>query len=145
MEEGRKMFSIFAARMFEQRVLNAYREKVAAERQEQLLRELADEDKIQAEREAKRAKENQKKKDKKKQQKQAKEAEKAKKDAEKAAEEVRPLEIFWIHRLTDTSLCRRLRKQGQKLLKRRPKRGKKKIDSSVSKSESRKRRRKLVK
>jgi hypothetical protein len=88
MEEGRKMFSIFAARMFEQRVLNAYREKVAAERQEQLLRELADEDKIQAERDAKRQKENQKKKDKKKQQKQAKEAERAKKDAEKAAEEV---------------------------------------------------------
>lgn len=87
MEEGRKMFSIFAARMFEQRVLNAYREKVAAERQQQLLRELEDEDKIQAERDAKRQKENQKKKDKKKQQKLAKEAEKAKKEAEKAAEE----------------------------------------------------------
>lgn len=28
MEEGRRMFQIFAARMFEQRVLNAYREKV---------------------------------------------------------------------------------------------------------------------
>jgi hypothetical protein len=28
-EEGKKMFSIFAARMFEQRVLQAYREKVA--------------------------------------------------------------------------------------------------------------------
>ncbi|CAJ0910287.1 15503_t:CDS:2, partial [Entrophospora sp. SA101] len=27
MEEGRRMFQIFAARMFEQRVLNAYREK----------------------------------------------------------------------------------------------------------------------
>ncbi|KAG8835943.1 hypothetical protein FRC17_000028 [Serendipita sp. 399] len=87
MEEGRKMFSIFAARMFEQRVLTAYREKVAAERQEQLLRELEDEDKIQAERDAKRQKENQRKKDKKKQQKQAKEAEKARKDAERAAEE----------------------------------------------------------
>jgi hypothetical protein len=33
MEEGRRMFQIFAARMFEQRVLQAYREKVAAERQ----------------------------------------------------------------------------------------------------------------
>jgi hypothetical protein len=88
MEEGRKMFSIFAARMFEQRVLNAYREKVAAERQEQLLRELEDEDKVQAEKDAKRQKENQKKKDKKKQQRLAKEAEKAKKDAERANEEV---------------------------------------------------------
>jgi hypothetical protein len=28
MEEGRRMFQIFAARMFEQRVLSAYREKV---------------------------------------------------------------------------------------------------------------------
>jgi len=88
MEEGRKMFSIFAARMFEQRVLNAYREKVAAERQKQLLRELEDEDKIQAEKDAKRQKENQKKKDKKRQQKQAKEAEKAKREAERANEEV---------------------------------------------------------
>ena len=29
MEEGRRMFQIFAARMFEQRVLQAYREKVS--------------------------------------------------------------------------------------------------------------------
>lgn len=65
MEEGKKMFSIFAARMFEQRVLQAYREKVAQERQLQLLRELEDEDKASKEREAKKAKENQKKKDKK--------------------------------------------------------------------------------
>ena len=43
MEEGRRMFQIFAARMFEQRVLNAYKEKVAAERQQKLLEEL-DED-----------------------------------------------------------------------------------------------------
>jgi hypothetical protein len=33
MEEGKRMFNIFAARMFEQRVLQAYREKVASERQ----------------------------------------------------------------------------------------------------------------
>lgn len=66
MEEGKKMFSIFAARMFEQRVLHAYREKVAQERQLQLLRELEDEDKMSKEREAKKQKENQKKKDKKK-------------------------------------------------------------------------------
>ena len=65
MEEGKKMFSIFAARMFEQRVLQAYREKVAQERQQQLLRELEDEDKLSKEREAKKAKENQRKKDKK--------------------------------------------------------------------------------
>ncbi|RKP27071.1 hypothetical protein SYNPS1DRAFT_6892, partial [Syncephalis pseudoplumigaleata] len=40
MEEGRKMFQTFAARLFEQRVLTAYREKVARERQEQLLQEI---------------------------------------------------------------------------------------------------------
>ena len=65
MEEGKKMFSIFAARMFEQRVLQAYLEKVAQERQLQLLREIEDEAKANKEREARKAKENQKKKDKK--------------------------------------------------------------------------------
>ena len=59
------MFSIFAARMFEQRVLQAYREKIAQERQSQLLRELEDEDRVAQEREAKKQTANQKKKDKK--------------------------------------------------------------------------------
>jgi hypothetical protein len=65
MEEGKRMFSIFAARMFEQRVLQAFREKVAQERQMQLLRELEDEDKLTKEREAKKQTQNQKKKAKK--------------------------------------------------------------------------------
>ena len=81
------MFQIFAARMFEQRVLTAYREKVALERQQKLLEEIDDESRVDAQREAKKAKEAQKKKDKKRQQKQAKDEEKAKRDAEKAAEE----------------------------------------------------------
>ena len=63
--EGKRMFSIFAARMFEQRVLQAYREKVAQERQKQLLQELEEEENAKSQREAKKAKENQKKKDKK--------------------------------------------------------------------------------
>lgn len=87
MEEGRRMFQIFAARMFEQRVLTAYREKVAAERQKKLLEELEDESKLQAEREAKKARDAEKRKNKKLAQKQAKAEEKAKKEAEKAAEE----------------------------------------------------------
>jgi hypothetical protein len=33
MEAGRRMFQTFAARMFEQRVLTAYKEQVVAERQ----------------------------------------------------------------------------------------------------------------
>ncbi|RMY54933.1 hypothetical protein D0864_13872, partial [Hortaea werneckii] len=87
MQEGRRMFQIFAARMFEQRVLTAYREKVAAERQAKLLEELQDEDKVAAEREAKKARDAAKKKEKKRQQQQAKAEEKARKEAEKAAQE----------------------------------------------------------
>ncbi|KAK9480773.1 salt tolerance down-regulator-domain-containing protein [Lipomyces japonicus] len=87
MEEGRRMFQIFAARMFEQRVLTAYKEKVAQERQRKLLEELDEENRVQEEREQKKAKEKEKKKDKKRQQKQAKEEERLRKEAEKAAEE----------------------------------------------------------
>jgi actin-related protein len=87
MEEGRRMFQIFAARMFEQRVLQAYREKVAAERQKRLLEELAEEDEKENLKEAKKAKEAQKRKEKKDKQRQAKAEEKAKKDAEIAAKE----------------------------------------------------------
>lgn len=86
MEEGRRMFQIFAARMFEQRVLHAYREKVAMERQQRLIEELEEDDRLKVEREAKKARDAQKKKEKKKQQKQAKEEERARKEAEKAAE-----------------------------------------------------------
>jgi hypothetical protein len=65
MEEGKRMFSIFAARMFEQRVLQAYREKMAQEKQLQLLRELEDEDKAAKEKDLKKQSQSQKKKDKK--------------------------------------------------------------------------------
>ncbi|KAL4885061.1 salt tolerance down-regulator-domain-containing protein [Aspergillus karnatakaensis] len=87
MEEGRRMFQIFAARMFEQRVLTAYREKVAEQRQQKLLEELLEEENLNEQRNAKKAREAQKRKDKKKLQKQAKDEEKARKEAEKAAEE----------------------------------------------------------
>ena len=87
MEEGRRMFQIFAARMFEQRVLTAYREKVAQERQKKLLEELEEESRQDVQREQKKAKEAQKKKDKKRLQKLAKDGEKARKEAERAEEE----------------------------------------------------------
>ncbi|KAK9486717.1 salt tolerance down-regulator-domain-containing protein [Lipomyces starkeyi] len=87
MEEGRRMFQIFAARMFEQRVLTAYREKVSQERQQKLLEELDEENRLREEREIKKAKEKEKRKDKKRQQKQAKEEERVRREAEKAAEE----------------------------------------------------------
>jgi len=81
------MFQIFAARMFEQRVLTAYREKVAKERQEKLLEELAQEEDQESQRKAKKAKDAQKRKEKALQKKQAVLEEKARRDAEKAAEE----------------------------------------------------------
>jgi len=87
MEEGRRMFQIFAARMFEQRVLTAYREKVARERQQKLLEELEEEKTHDVQREAKKARDAQKKKEKKALQKQKQAEEKARKEAEKAAEE----------------------------------------------------------
>lgn len=91
MEEGRRMFQIFAARMFEQRVLTAYKEKVAAERQEKLLQELEEEDVAATQKKAKKAKEAQKKKEKAQQKKLALAEEKAKRDAEKAAEDAKRL------------------------------------------------------
>ncbi|PHH65040.1 hypothetical protein CDD81_3438 [Ophiocordyceps australis] len=87
MEEGRRMFQIFAARMFEQRVLSAYKEKVAKERQQKLLEELEEESRQVDEQKAKKAKNAQKKKDKAAQKKQAQAEEKARKEAERAAEE----------------------------------------------------------
>jgi hypothetical protein len=87
MEEGRRMFQIFAARMFEQRVLTAYKEKVAKERQQKLLEELEDEDRANSQKKAKKAKDAQKKKDKLAQKKQALAEEKARRESEKAAEE----------------------------------------------------------
>ncbi|KAI1105199.1 hypothetical protein F4804DRAFT_331593 [Jackrogersella minutella] len=87
MEEGRRMFQIFAARMFEQRVLTAYREKVARERQEKLLEELEQEETQESQRKAKKAKEAQRRKDKAAQKKQQQLEEKARRDAAKAEED----------------------------------------------------------
>ncbi|WKT50201.1 hypothetical protein QSH57_015149 [Fusarium oxysporum f. sp. vasinfectum] len=92
MEEGRRMFQIFAARMFEQRVLSAYKEKVAKERQQRLLEELEAEDRESELKKAKKAKDAQKKKDRAAQKKQALAEEKARKEAEKAAADAARLE-----------------------------------------------------
>ncbi len=62
MEEGRRMFQIFAAKMFEQRVLTAYREKVAQERQLQLLQELEEEERLKNLKEEQKHKAKEKKK-----------------------------------------------------------------------------------
>lgn len=93
MEEGRRMFQIFAARMFEQRVLTAYREKVARERQQKLLQEIEEENRRKAEQEELRAKTKDRKKERKRQQRQEKEEARMRKEAEKAAEEAKLKEI----------------------------------------------------
>ncbi|KAI9341949.1 salt tolerance down-regulator-domain-containing protein [Obelidium mucronatum] len=87
MEEGRRMFQIFAAKMFEQRVLTAYREKVAYERQNRLLQELEEEEKLKNEKEEAKQKLKEKKKLQKKAAKQQKEDEKLQKEKEKQMEE----------------------------------------------------------
>jgi hypothetical protein len=87
MEEGRRMFQIFAARMFEQRVLTAYKEKVSSERQASLIEELEREERENSQKAAKKAKMAQKKKDKAQQKKQAQAEEKAKREAEEAEKE----------------------------------------------------------
>lgn len=87
MEEGRRMFQIFAARMFEQRVLQAYREKVARERQAKLMEEEEEERRQEEARKEKKAKEALRKKEKAAQKKEKAAEEKARRDAERAAEE----------------------------------------------------------
>lgn len=64
MEEGRKMFQVFAARMFEQRVFTAYREKVAQDRQKCLIEELEEEERQRQEKELKKQQDKEKKRDK---------------------------------------------------------------------------------
>lgn len=85
--ESKRLLQMFAAKMFEQRVMAAYRERVANERQRKFLEELEEENRLQEEREAKKQRDKEKKKNKKRQQKQAKEEEKARREAEKAEAE----------------------------------------------------------
>lgn len=66
MEEGMRMFQIFAARMFEKRVYDAYLERQSQRHQEDLLAALLNEENSKKAREEKKAKEAQRKKDKKK-------------------------------------------------------------------------------
>lgn len=87
--ESKRLLQMFAAKMFEQRVMAAYRERVANERQRKFLEELEEENRLREEREAKKQRDKEKKKDKKRQQKLAKEEEKARREAEKAEAEAK--------------------------------------------------------
>ncbi|KAL3897497.1 MAG: hypothetical protein SGCHY_003373 [Lobulomycetales sp.] len=72
MQEGRRMFQIFAAKLFEQRVFCAYRERIAAACEQQLIRELEAEEQTQREREMRKEKAKERKKAQKRAQKEAK-------------------------------------------------------------------------
>jgi len=73
--------------MFEQRVLSAYKKKLASERTEKLLQELDDEKRLEEEKKAQKASKAAKKRDRERQKKLANQEAKAKKEAERAAEE----------------------------------------------------------
>lgn len=133
MEEGRRMFQIFAARMFEQRVLTAYREKVARDRQDMLIAELEGEKDNDKEREAKKQRDALKKKQKKAQQKAAKD-QKAQQKAEaeakaKADEEARLAEQ------------KRKREEQREEQRRRKEEERKKAEDDKAKKEAEKQRR----
>ncbi|KAK9768204.1 Stress response protein nst1 [Basidiobolus ranarum] len=86
-DENRRMFQVFAARMFEQRVLTAYREKIAQDRQQKLLQELEEENRLQREKEQRKLKKQEKKKEKRRQLKEQKEQERLKKEEEQRLKE----------------------------------------------------------
>ncbi|KAJ2361376.1 Stress response protein nst1, partial [Coemansia sp. RSA 2607] len=64
-EESRKVFQLFAARLFEQRVINAYRENIAHNRQEDLIKELEEEEKQQQAKEKRKQRKKEREKEKK--------------------------------------------------------------------------------
>ncbi|KAJ2489477.1 Stress response protein nst1 [Coemansia sp. RSA 2050] len=89
-EEGRKVFQLFAARLFEQRVINLYREKVARDRQQNLIKELEEEEKRMEAKEKRKQKKKQREKEKKRHIQQQKEEERrAKEEQERAEKEQR--------------------------------------------------------
>ncbi|CAO3665129.1 unnamed protein product [Rhizopus stolonifer] len=102
MEQGKKMFQAFAARLLEQRIMRAYREKVAQDRQQQLIEELENEDRLRQEKGLKKQQEREKKKEakrlekqkqKQKQEQEKQEQEQEKQEQEKQRQEQKKLEM----------------------------------------------------
>ncbi|KAJ2494748.1 Stress response protein nst1, partial [Coemansia sp. RSA 2052] len=85
-EEGRRVFQLFAARLFEQRVINLYREKVARDRQQNLIKELEEEEKRMEAKEKRKQKKKLREKEKKRHIQQQKEEERLAKEAQERAE-----------------------------------------------------------
>lgn len=143
MEDGRKMFQVFAARMFEQRVLAAYREKVAQDRQKRLIEELEEEEKQRMERELKKQRDKEKKKDKKRLAKLQQEKERLAKE-----EELKQAELAAELRRKQEQEQERLKREEEKRLKeeermrKEEERRKKKMKEEKTRAEERERRRK---
>ncbi|KAG5354843.1 Stress response protein [Yarrowia sp. B02] len=87
MEEGRRMFQIFAARMFEQRVLHAYKQSVAAQVKAELQQMEEEKKTLDLEKEAREQQRRERKKEKKRLQKAVKDEERKKAQAEKEERE----------------------------------------------------------
>ncbi|KAJ2855227.1 Stress response protein nst1 [Coemansia erecta] len=86
-EESRKVFQLFAARLFEQRVINVYREKVAREQQQNLIKELEDEERERQAKEKRRQKKRERDKERKRQHQLKREQERLEKEAALKAEQ----------------------------------------------------------
>ncbi|KAJ2677838.1 Stress response protein nst1 [Coemansia spiralis] len=91
-EETRKIFLFYIARMFEQRLLEAYREKVVRDRQRDLIEELEAEEKRSLAKEKRKQKKKMREKEKKRQIQQQKEEERQAKEAIARAEQERKRE-----------------------------------------------------
>ncbi|KAJ1867842.1 Stress response protein nst1 [Coemansia sp. RSA 989] len=88
-ENGRKVFRLFVARLFEQRVINAYREKIARDVQHDLIQELEEEEKRSQAKDKRKQKKKQREKEKKRLIQQQKEEERLAREAQQRAEEER--------------------------------------------------------
>ncbi|KAJ2797313.1 Stress response protein nst1, partial [Coemansia guatemalensis] len=88
-ENGRKVFQLFAARLFEQRVINAYREKMAHDLQRDLINELEAEEKRSQAKDKRKQKRKQREREKKRQLQQQKEDGRMAKENQARAEEER--------------------------------------------------------
>ncbi|KAJ1958062.1 Stress response protein nst1, partial [Dipsacomyces acuminosporus] len=88
-EESRRVFQLFAARLFEQRIITAYRERVARERQRKLIEELEEEEKRSKAKEKRKQKKKEREKEKKRQIQQQKEDERLAREAQLRSENER--------------------------------------------------------
>ncbi|KAJ2168060.1 hypothetical protein GGH16_003786, partial [Coemansia sp. RSA 560] len=88
-ENGRKVFQLFAARLFEQRVVNAYREKTARDMQRDLIRELEREEERNLAKDKRKQKKKQREREKKRLAQQQREEQRQQREVQARADEER--------------------------------------------------------